>query len=200
MKRRDAIKRLGFAAGFVVATPTILSILNSCTSTTEQWTPKLFSPKQGQLLTKLVNVFLPKTELPSAKELNVPQFIDRYVDEIFTIENQQVFKTAFTTTMKKMKAESGRELVDLEDKDLKRFLDKNLKVKGEIDEERFKNAKFKGLTTSEFLNSIKSLSIKAYLTTEKIGEEILAYNPVPGVYYCGDLQELTQGKSWSLKL
>lgn len=73
-----------------------------------------------------------------------------------------------------------------------------LKVKGEEDEERLENPDFNGMTTSEILNSLKSLSIKAYITTEKIGEEILAYDPIPGAYYCADLNELTGGKSWSL--
>ncbi|MEJ2163444.1 MAG: gluconate 2-dehydrogenase subunit 3 family protein, partial [Robiginitalea sp.] len=41
--------------------------------------------------------------------------------------------------------------------------------------------------------------LKAYKTTEYIGEEILAYLPVPGEYIgCGDLDELTGGKAWSL--
>ena len=198
MKRRDAIKRLGFVAGFVVATPTVLSILNSCSSAVDEWIPQFLSPQQGRLLIKLVNVFLPKTDLPSASELNVPEFIDRYVDEIFDLKDQKIFITAFSATTQKLTEQSNLKLDDIESKHLKMFLDKNLKVKGEIDEERLANPYFEGMTTSEFLNSIKALSITAYLTTEEIGENVLAYDPVPGAYYCGDLQELTDGKSWSL--
>ena len=51
---------------------------------------------------------------------------------------------------------------------------------------------------TKFLNSLKNITIMAYVTTEEIGERVLAYDPVPGAYYCGDLQELTGGKSWSL--
>ena len=199
MKRRDAIKRLGYAAGFVVATPTVLGILNSCTTASDQWTPEFLSPKQGRLLIKLVDVFLPKTEqLPSANELNVPEFIDRYVNEIYDDKDQQKFKTAYDATTKILTEHSGKKLNDVEDIDLKKFLDKYLKVKGEIDEERLANPDFKGFTISEFLNIVKLLSIKAYLTTEKISEDVLTYDPIPGVYYCGDLQKLTGGKSWSL--
>ena len=42
------------------------------------------------------------------------------------------------------------------------------------------------------------MTISAYLTTEEIGENVLVYDPVPSQYYCGDLQELTGGKAWSL--
>ena len=198
MKRRDAIKRLGYAAGFVVATPTILSILNSCSSTVGEWTPQFLSPQQGRLLIKLVNVFLPKTDLPSASELNVPEFIDRYINEIYLDEDQQKFEAAFGATTKILTEHSGKKLDNVEDIDIQKFLDKYLKIKGEIDEERLANLNYKGMTTSEFLNIIKLLSIKAYLINEKIGEEVLAYDPVPGAYYCDDLQKLTDGKSWSL--
>ena len=199
MKRRDAIKRLGYAAGIVVATPTVLGILNSCTTPTEQWNPEFLSPKQGRLLIKLVDVFLPKTEqLPSANELNVPEFIDRYVNEVYLDKDQQKFGAAFGATTKILTEHSGKKLGDVEDIDLQKFLDKYLKVKGEIDEERLANPEFEGMTTQNFLTYIKLLSIKAYLTTEKIGEDVLAYDPVPGAYYCGDLQKLTGGKSWSL--
>ena len=199
MKRRDAIKRLGYAAGIVVATPTVLGILNSCTTPIEQWTPQFLSPQQGRLLTKLVDVFLPKTEqLPSANELNVPEFIDRYVNEVYLDKDQQKFEAAFGATTKILTEHSGKKLDNVEDIDIQKFLDKYLKIKGEIDEERLANLNYKGMTTSEFLNIIKLLSIKAYLINEKIGEEVLAYDPVPGAYYCGDLQKLTGGKSWSL--
>lgn len=198
MKRRDAIKRLGYAAGFVVATPTIFGLLNSCSTPSEEWIPKYLSPNQGEILIKLVDVFLPETELPSATELNVPEFIDRYVNEILSVEDQEEFKTGFSSTIKKLTDHSGVEIDAIEDTHLKAFLDEHLKVKDEKDLERIDNPDFKGMTTSEFLNTIKTLSIQAYLTTEKIGEEVLSYEPVPGAYYCGDLQELTQGKAWSL--
>jgi len=42
------------------------------------------------------------------------------------------------------------------------------------------------------------MTIYAYKHSEEVGENILAYDPIPTAYYCGDLQELTRGKSYSL--
>ncbi|RRO25586.1 gluconate 2-dehydrogenase subunit 3 family protein [Flavobacteriaceae bacterium 14752] len=198
MNRRDVLKRIGIVSAAVIATPSVLSILNSCTTEPKLWTPKFLSIPEGQLLTKLVDVFLPKTELPSATELNVPEFIDRYINEIFLTKDQQRFKVAYENVLLKLENESKKEINDIEAKDIQLFLDEHLKVKDEVDIERENNLNLEGLTTSECLNALKDLCILAYLTTEKIGEEILAYDPVPGKYYCGDLQELTQGKSRSL--
>ncbi len=50
-----------------------------------------------------------------------------------------------------------------------------------------------------FAKNLRDMTIWGYKTSEYIGEEVLAYLPVPGEYIgCGDLNELTGGKDWSL--
>lgn len=198
MKRRAVLKRLGFASAAIVATPTLMSLLHSCSTAPKLWTPQFLNIEEGQALRKMVDVFLPKTDIASATEVNVPEFIDRFVDEVYDTEDQLTFKDAYAKMLVKLKNHTQKQVDDLEDKDIQSFLDEHLKVKGEIDNERQNNPDFKGLTISECLNTIKSLCINAYLGTENIGEDVLAYDPVPGAYYCGDLEELTQGKRWSL--
>lgn len=80
MKRREALKSLGLATGFFVATPPIISLLQSCTSEVSTWTPEFLSVEEGVVLTNLVDIILPKTDIPSATEVNVPQFIDKYLN------------------------------------------------------------------------------------------------------------------------
>ena len=198
MKRRKMLKQLGFASAAVVATPAVLSLLNSCTTEPKIWQPQFLNLEGGQVLQKLVDVFLPKTELPSASELNIPEFIDRYLNEVYETEEQTAFNEAYAKVLLQLKTDSQKELADLVEKDYHAFLDQHLKTKDEIDTERENNPDFEGLTTSECLDSLKWMCINTYINTEKIGEDVLAYDPVPGEYYCGDLDELTQGKRWSL--
>jgi hypothetical protein len=50
-----------------------------------------------------------------------------------------------------------------------------------------------------FANQLRSLSITAFRTNEYIGENVLAYAPIPGEQRgCVDLMETTGGKIWSL--
>ena len=198
MKRREVLKNLGFATGFFVATPTIISLLQSCTSDIKTWVPDFLSLEQGIVLTNFVDVILPKTELPSATELNVPQFIDKYINEVLEDEQQNQLKNGFNSMVSILKQEGNESVVKLTEDNYKSLLDKYLLLKGEIDEERAANSEPLELTKSEFLNSLRYITIMAYVTTEEIGERVLAYDPVPGAYYCGDLQELTGGKSWSI--
>ena len=199
MKRREALKNLGLATGFFVATPTVMSILQSCTAEPDTWTPTILTTEQGIALTRLVNIILPNTDdLPSVNDLNVPQFIDRYVAEIYDDEDQNHFKTAFDKTIALVKSDPETDINSISDKDYMTLLDNHMLLKDEMDQEREADTEFKGLTVSEFLNTIKSMTIKGYKTTQEIGENVLVYDPVPAQYYCGDLQELTGGKDYSL--
>jgi len=199
MNRRDVLKNMGFATGYLLATPTILSMLQSCTSDVKTWVPDFLSSEEGIVLTKLVDVILPKTELPSATEMNVPQFIDKYINEVLEDEQQYQVKNGFKTMLSILKQDGIESVEKLTEDNYKSLLDQHMLVKGEIDKERAANPESLELTKSEFLNSLKGITIMAYVTTEEIGERVLKYDPIPAAYYCGDLQELTGGKSWSLK-
>ncbi|MFC7444983.1 Gluconate 2-dehydrogenase subunit 3 family protein [Mesoflavibacter sp. HG96] len=199
MKRREALKNIGLATGFFVATPTIVSILQSCTSDVKTWTPEFLTIDQGVVLTKLVDVILPKTDnLPSATELNVPQFIDKYINEVFDDESQANAKTAFSKIESLLKPNAETAVNDLKDEDFKALLDKHMLLEDEVDPDREADPESTTPTTSEFLNNLKWMAINGYVTTEKIGENVNVYDPVPSQYFCGDLQELTGGKSYSL--
>lgn len=199
MKRRDVLKNIGLTTGFFVATPTIVSLLQSCTSDVKTWTPEFLTIDQGVVLTKLVDIILPKTEnLPSATELNVPEFIDKFLNNVLEDEDQAKFSTAFKNMVSMLRPDAKESIDKVTDEAYKALLDQHMLIKDEIDEERKANPESEVLTKSEFLNSIKWMTINAYLTTEQIGENVLVYDPVPSQYYCGDLQELTGGKSYSL--
>ena len=49
------------------------------------------------------------------------------------------------------------------------------------------------------LTNLKSLRIRAYRGSELVGEQYLAYDPIPGRQIgCIDLEEATGGRIWSL--
>lgn len=198
MKRREALKNLGLATGFVVASPSIISLLQSCTSDAKTWAPIFLSIDEGVVLTNLVDIILPKTDIPSATEVNVPQFIDKYINEVLDDEDQVQIKTAFGNIISVLNPNAEDKINKVTQEDYKALLDNHLLIKGEVDQEREANPDSKDMTKSEFLNNLKWMTINAYKTSQEIGENVLAYDPVPGAYFCGDLQELTGGKSWSL--
>lgn len=198
MKRRDALKNIGLAAGFAVVAPSFLSLLQSC-SKEELWRPSFLNNDEQTFLINVVDILLPKTEdTPSATEVMVPQFIDKYINEVLETEDQEITKQSFTNVIALLKPNEDSSIHDVSQKQYMALLDKYLLLEDEIDQEREANPEAKIMTTSEFLGQIKWLTINAYTNSEYIGENVLVYDPVPTEYYCGDLQELTGGKSYSL--
>jgi len=213
MNRRQALKNIGLTTGFVVATPSLISLVQSCTASPEKWKPIFFNADETSFVSNIIDVILPKTEtLPAASELNTVAFIDKYVGEIMDVEEQKNIRATFSEIITLLKGDAEN-LNEKTAEDYKGILDKYMLVKGEVDQERLDNPpkpfkdhsnSINGIkeylkpTKNELLNNLKWLTINAYRTNEQIGENVMPYDPIPSVYECGDLQELTGGKAYSL--
>ena len=199
MKRRDALKNIGLAAGFAAITPSIFSMLQSCTSNTETWVPNYLASDEKTIVTKLADIMIPKTATtPSASEVNVPQFIDNYILEVLETKDQEITRAAFNKIITLLKRDTESNIDDVTLEQYKSLLDEHMFLSKEVDPEREANPEALSMTSSELLNQLKWMTIYGYKNSEEVGENILAYDPVPAAYYCGDLQELTGGKSYSL--
>lgn len=190
MERRDALKNLGKAFGFAVATPTVLSILQSCSSSDGlSWAPQFFSSEEGSFLVKAIDVILPATDTPSASEVNVHVFIDKLIAECYDEGRQKWVRnlmSAFTTYV--TEASGATSLGAVSEANL---VDSFTILFGERDESIPSEA-------YDFAGNLRNMTISAYRGSEYIGENVLAYLPVPGEYVaCDDLQTLTGGKAWS---
>jgi hypothetical protein len=129
-------------------------------------------------------------------------------------EQQDFFEMSMGKFLEKAMADSGKETIsDLTAEDLEPILSSSLKYSKADQVEMFEsitsyteaiaegeNATLNDETTRfAFANNLRGMTIWGYKASEYVGEEVLAYLPVPGEYIaCGDVQELTGGKDWSL--
>ncbi|QLE00888.1 gluconate 2-dehydrogenase subunit 3 family protein [Galbibacter sp. BG1] len=215
MDRRKALRNIGLTTGFVVASPTLLSMLQSCTEDKATWTPTFFTEEEGVVLTNIVDIIIPKTDTPSASEVNVPQFLDQYVLEVETEEAQKEYRKKMAGLANQLKSKYGDDVSDITPEQYEEIVAENLKV----DESKRKDLNDRisiegneveiGTTENKvqdnealafgMINDLRWSTINAYKNSQQIGEEVLAYDPVPGVYIgCLPLDETTQGKAWSL--
>lgn len=215
MDRRKALRNMGLALGYTVATPTLISIVQSCKQEPSfEWTPDFFSKDEGAVLTKLVDIILPKTDTPSASETQVHLFIDRFALEVMDEKQQNFVKMSIGRFIEKALMDSGKEKGgELSAEELEPVLAEALSVSKEDEAKNFEAIKQyheavaegkeplldDGISRFAFANNLRGLTIMGYKTSEYVGENVLAYLPVPGEFIaCGDLQELTGGKAWSL--
>jgi len=215
MDRRIALKNMGLALGYTIATPTLLSLVQSCNEVkTVEWTPEFFTKEEGNILIKLVDIILPKTDTPSASEVNVHVFIDKFTNEIEEKVMQDITKLSLKHFIEKSLKDSGKDKVeDLTSEDLEPVLAAALQVTEEDEIENIElmikntSAASKGENDAvaedvikySFAKNLRDKTIWGYKTSEYVGENVLAYLPVPSEYVgCGDLNELTGGKDWAL--
>lgn len=216
MERRVALKNMGLAFGYTIAAPTLLGIVQSCNGKKVlDWTPDFFSKDEGTVLHTLVDIILPKTDTPSATEVNVHVFIDKFANEVLLEEHQGFLKMGMSKFLDKVIASAQKETIaELDEEDIEPVLATYLKKRtDDVEEAHEKAIEAYFLAIEEngnavlddevscysFANSMRDVSIWSYKNSEHVGEEVLAYLPIPGEYIaCEDEQTLTQGKAWSL--
>ncbi len=142
----------------------------------------------------MVDLILPKTDdLPGALDVNVAKFIDLYLDKVSDNETQDNIKKGMAAIL----IELDKPVSKLNTDDYDKLLNKYLRAKPN-DLEAFKNNENDAI----ILNSLTRLrwqTIWVYKNSQQIGEEVLAYDPIPGKQLgCISLEETTGGKAWSL--
>jgi glucoside 3-dehydrogenase (cytochrome c) hitch-hiker subunit len=196
MNRREVLKGLALSLGYVVATPAVISILQSCKNDVQKtsWKPQFFSEDEDIVIRNLVNLILPKTEnLPGAEDVNVAQFIDAYTDKVVNKKEQDRYKKGITAIIISL----NKPVKKLTSDDYDAILSKFLKAKNK-EIERFKNNENDTLIL-EILKWLRGMTIWTYKNSQLIGEEVLAYDPIPVIQLgCISLEEATGGKAWSL--
>ncbi|MDH7448097.1 gluconate 2-dehydrogenase subunit 3 family protein [Aquimarina sp. 2201CG14-23] len=212
MNRREALKNIGISAGYIAATPTILSLLQSCQKEyVMDWTPELLSIDEGKALEQIVDLIIPETDIPGAKSLHVPMFIDRYINNALEEEEEaQLFKYGASIIMKELGINEKKNIDDVTIEEYDQLLSKYLKLPKEKQEEYWEevseiktpedlNTISQEAISFSFLSSVRGLSIYGFKTSRDIAENVLNYLPVPGEYIgCDSVQNLTGGKDWAL--
>ncbi len=218
MERRSALKNMGMVIGYTVAAPTLLSIVQSCKEKAAyaSWAPSYFEKDQGYAIAQIVDIILPKTDTPSATEVNVHIFIDEFMKAALPEEQKQFLSICMDSFFGNILEKAGKEnLTDLDDEDIEPVLAKYLKKRSDEEEEahnkiigEYMEAVMKGeqanldteVASYTFADGLRGIATWAYKSSEYVGEEVLAYLPIPGEYVaCADVNELTQGRDWSLK-
>ena len=209
MDRRTALKNLTASIGYTIVTPTIFSILSSCNEKSKAWTPLFLSEEQRIIITHLVDVIIPKTDLPGALDTNIPQFLDMMYHEVEAEDKQKIFKKGAEIFLKKHVHSKNKSAADFKKEEFDLILNSYFNLSDEnskkvlneqnLNIETFPENESESYYIYKFLLSVRYYTIFGYCTSEEIGENILVYDPIPGVYKgCISLQEATNGRAWSL--
>ncbi|RPG62832.1 MAG: gluconate 2-dehydrogenase subunit 3 family protein [Flavobacteriaceae bacterium TMED220] len=201
MERRQALKNMGLSIGAFALTPSVAGLLQSCSGNSKlSWIPEFYSNEEADIITKTLEVILPPTpEIPGATDLNLAQFLDGYAKNV-SGENERLhlkklIKEYISTTLNS----SGKTSVSsLSSDDIESRLAFYLKAdKAKV--ENWQTGSSSDSLNYQFLTTLRSGGVRAFKMSEFIGENVMAYSPIPGRQVgCVDLLEATGGRAWSL--
>ena len=184
----------------MVVSPQIINMLHSCKSNVNKYFPIFFANNQFQFVSKIMDLVIPKTDIPGAIELKLPEFLDNY---IFVVMNQNDKETILRSTNNFIKLilneTKKNDSMEINSNDLNTQLKKYLLASDKQIESWEEAPKSQELEVYNYLIQIRSLTLNAFRLNEYIGEKVLAYDPIPGERkVCLDLKKTTGGKRWSL--
>ena len=215
MDRRKALKTIGYGAGAITVTPAVVGLFHSCQNNSSSFVPEYFNKNQFTILSQLMELILPETDIPGAISLKLPEFLDGYIQTIYSDEGKKKISSGLNCFVDVALFDSEKsKAIKLTNEDLDFQLAKYLKASSdqkdswEKQDSDFQKALKNKINPPKlpkealaygFANQLRSLSITAFRTNEYIGENVLAYAPIPGEQRgCVDLMETTGGKIWSL--
>ena len=212
MDRRKVLKKIGYGSGAILVSPQILNMLHGCQSSLNNGLPVFFTKIQFQIISKTMELIIPKTDIPGSTELMLPEFLDNYIDIVMSQSDKENLSNGINNFIKLILIETSKNQSNqINTTDINIQLKKYLKANDSQIERWQKTQEYISSKSKEefpkslesevysFLMQIRSLTLNAFRLNEYIGEKVLAYDPIPGIMKgCVDLNETTGGKRWSL--
>lgn len=204
MDRRKALRTIGFGTTAITVTPAVVGLLQGCQSQTDAFTPIHFSKDEFSVVSQLMDLIIPTTDIPGAVALKLPEFIDGFIDIIYNKKAQQNVSDGLDHFIGVSLEDTGKSKASqLSKSDLDGQLAKFLKA--DADQQATWKSQNKNASAPvsakayAFVDQLRNMTITAFKTNEYIAENVLAYAPIPGEQKgCVDLMEATGGKAWSL--
>jgi len=190
--RREALRKTALLMGAAVSASAIAGILNGCKATPDlTYKPVFFSEDQARLVSELAEIILPKTDTPGAKEVGVPNFIDRMLAQCYEKEDQEFFIAGLTSFDEEAKKSFGDSFIYCKPEDQITLTKSSLEA---AIQEKNENSAAK----RPFILSAKELTMLGYFSSEPGATQVLQYEAVPGKYNgCIPLNEAGNGKTWA---
>ena len=177
MKRREAIEKTGWILKSALLSPGVINFLQSCSQKKMMPGLLVLSAYEFELLNSLADLIIPKTDTPSASEVQVVRFLDLLLHDVFDEKNKDGFISGLREFNANCRDQIGRAFLDLDESTKIQYL-------SDVDEEVM-GANYEDEVP--FYYTFKQLCVRIYFSTEEGVKQNLDYQPIPGAYQ-GDVK------------
>lgn len=197
MKRRDAIKNTALLMGYAVSASAIAGLMSGCQADTKTpanvWKSKTMTDTQLNTIREAAERILPASEgIVGAKDVMVERFVDEMLDGAYKPAKTAAFKKGLDDLEADAQATYNNTFAKLKPEEMDALITKIGKAAMAVKDQDNEN--------EPFFFALKGITLLGFFTSEKVGEEVLNYLPIPGGYD-GDvpMSEIPQGgRAWSI--
>jgi len=166
MNRREVLKNAALSAGGFIVLPTWVE---AWSPSTLQKSASYLAGEHEALLVSVVDTIIPTTDTPGAKDLGVPDFVQKMLVDCYEKDVQENIKKGLEKTNAIAK-----------DRYLRTFINCNSLQRKDV---LGKLAMSTEQAQKDYLALVKSLTILGFTTSEYVQTQHLKYNQAPGHYY-----------------
>jgi hypothetical protein len=189
MNRRSAVKRVAILMGGALSASTLAAMLDSCQTKPSGGSGPQFSEDEDQLISRMADLLIPKTDTPGALEAGVPPFIVMMMQECYGPDDQKQFHEGLQAFDKQCETKYGSRFLKLDAaKQLQALTGLDSQVLGKP-----------GLAKDDPLNfyrHFKELTLLGFFSSKPGATETLRYVKIPG-RYDGDIPYHKGDKAWA---
>ncbi len=197
MKRREALQYCTALMGYGFAASVAGFSLSACREdSSSTWTPVFMTNDEIEFVSAFADTLLPATDTPGASDVAVVATLDTIFQSCFTSEQQTEVRAGIESLDQRCLAMHSAALAKCDPDQRVRIFTEWEKDSADSNKYLWGNVIVDG-GEPPFYRKLKGMCLMAYFSSEKIGEEVLNYDPVPGQFSgCIPLSEV--GRSWSL--
>ena len=190
LSRRDAIHRLSMLVGGTLSAPALGAILSGCRAepAAANWIPRALTVQQSELLGIVVDLIIPATDTPGARDVGVPAFIDKLLDDWVEPETRDRFLAGLADIETESVSAYGVAFRDANPTQQTALLER-------LDREAVE-ARRNRTGPLPFFATLKEWTLVGYYTSEVGATQELQWLPLPG-RYDGDVPLSEVGRTWA---
>jgi gluconate 2-dehydrogenase gamma chain len=190
--RREALRKTALLMGAAVSASALTGILQGCKTTPElAYTPQFFTEDQARIISEVVEIIIPKTDTPGAKDVGVPGFVDLMLKDCYNKEDQDRFLAGLTSFDEEAKKAYGDSFIYCKP-------EQQVELVTKVHAAALAESKTNKEAKQPFILMAKELTLLGFFTSEPGATQVLQYIAVPGSYKgCIPLAEAGNGKTWA---
>lgn len=218
MNRREVLQRVALLMGGAVSAPAVFGVLNGYAKPpAADWKPAVLGENELAIVSRIVDIMIPRTDTPGALDVGIPAFIDGMLKDVYSQTARERFVQGAHDFDAAARAAHHKPFVKLEPRQQKAFVQQSQDAAiadERAEAERKQKALVQEVRTASmlpqrtespaathqrsFILTIKELALLGFFTSQPGATQVLQYVAIPGAYHgCLPVNQAGNGKRWA---